>query len=353
MKLLKTISGIFLAVCLSAGIALGDTPSVSGYYPFWAQYSEFTPSDVRWDFYSDIIYGYFVPGDDGSVQMADESDEENFNALMKQAKANKVKAWISLGGPGMSDAMSEMAADEAKRSSFVSSVAELFNTHSSLAGIELSWEFPSAEDKDNWAALVNELKAAVGDNKLASTIHVTDQSGYDMEVIKTLDRVSVLAMEMMNEEMETLVPHSDAQKAVKTIKNLIEQGVSADKITLTMPLYGRSYIDADGLGSTHNGFGSGNEGILTWNELVGKFDSKDYSVKFDEATKSEVAVGNGETIVFSGIPSIRFAAEQVKELGLQGIVLSDVISDFKHPLVSLAVTAGQVLRPDVDYSKTK
>jgi len=139
MKLLKTISGMILAVCMAAGLTFGANPSVSGYYPFWAQYSEFTPEDVRWDFYSDVIYGYFVPGDDGSVQLADESDEQNFENLLKKGKTNKVRVWVSLGGPGMSDAMSEMAADEAMRSKFASSVGELLNTHSLIAGIELSW----------------------------------------------------------------------------------------------------------------------------------------------------------------------------------------------------------------------
>jgi GH18 family chitinase len=85
-----------------------------------------------------------------------------------------------------------------------------------------------------------------------------------------------------------------------------------------------------------------------------KFNKKNaYSVSFDESSKSEVAVSEDETIVFNGIPSIKAVTEAVKENGYGGVAAFDISGDRKEPIVSLLVTVGQVLRPEIDYKKKK
>jgi hypothetical protein len=86
---------------------------------------------------------------------------------------------------------------------------------------------------------------------------------------------------------------------------------------------------------------------------MGKFDSPEYTVTFDESSKSEVAVSDAETIVFMGIPSVKAVAEQVKSEGMGGVAVYDLSQDHHEPIVSLLVTIGLQLRPEVNYKPKK
>jgi hypothetical protein len=44
-------------------------------------------------------------------------------------------------------------------------------------------------------------------------------------------------------------------------------------------------------------------------------------------------------------------AGQVKEKGFGGMQVADISGDYPHPLMSLTVTIGQILRPAIDYGK--
>ena len=86
---------------------------------------------------------------------------------------------------------------------------------------------------------------------------------------------------------------------------------------------------------------------------MGKFDSPEYKVTFDASSKSEVAVSDAETIVFMGIPSVKAVAQQVKSDGMAGVAVYDLSQDHHEPIVSLLVTIGLELRPQVNYKPKK
>ena len=69
------------------------------------------------------------------------------------------------------------------------------------------------------------------------------------------------------------------------------------------------------------------------------------------ACKPQAPVGNGEIIVFNGIPSLKALAEVIKNQGLGGVVVNDVASDDEHAIISLQVTLMQVLKPEMDFKK--
>ena len=86
---------------------------------------------------------------------------------------------------------------------------------------------------------------------------------------------------------------------------------------------------------------------------MGKFDTPDYKVTFDEGSKSEVAVSESESIVFMGIPSVKAVAENVKNEGMAGVAVYDLSQDHHEPIVSLLVTIGLQIRPEVSYKPVK
>jgi len=84
---------------------------VVGYFPNWAQYSQFAPKDVRYNLVTDIRYGYLVPNGSELV-FSDESDIANFEALVKLSKQNKVKLFVSVGGIGNEQQMAGVSSSD-------------------------------------------------------------------------------------------------------------------------------------------------------------------------------------------------------------------------------------------------
>lgn len=352
MKLNKLINGMkSLLVLALLATPLLASPKVVGYYPYWGQYAQYTPDMVKYNYYTDIVYGYFVPAEDGSIALADEGDAANFASMLTKAKENNVSVSVSIGGPGEAEAMQTIAADESLRGIFATNVAKLINDKG-LAGIEISWEYPSAEEKDNFSALISAVDEAIGDKSLSVSVLYKGVADYDIEALKKADFINVIALDMSTADADQVQPNCNSVEAIASLKTWTGAGLDASKILLTIPFYGRSYMAAKKLGDAHEGFGSGNEGMVNWVDMMTKFDGSEYTVSFDEASKSEIAVSEIEIISFNGIPSVKYMSEEIKNGGYAGIQFADIAGDHKEAIVSLTVTAVKILRPEVEL-KTK
>jgi GH18 family chitinase len=347
-----------LIFSLFAGLFLGlqAAPRVVGFYPYWAQYSQFKAENLKTDYYTHIHYGYFKPVAGGTIEMADLADTENLKALSTLCKNKGIKLVLTIGGSGMSDDFAPIASDNVSRAAFISNVQKLIEEWGA-AGVELSWSGVTADQKDSYAQILKDLSSALKADAAKPILAVTvpwnpeSATGYDAEALKLVDYVSIQNLEMMDESNEVVIPHSSLPTTQAAIDYWAGLGLAKDKILLNAPLFGKSYMGADKLGAPHQGVGSGNEGYLTWKELMAKFDGADYKVEFDAATSSEFAIGNGEIIVFNGIPSLKALAEVIKNQGLGGVVVNDVASDDEHAIISLQVTLMQVLKPEMEFKK--
>lgn len=346
---LKMLS-LALTVGLSAGVAFAQN-AVVGYYPYWAQYSQFKPSDVHYERVSQIHYSAFSPAADGSIAFTDESDSPNFDSLAMLSGKNNVSLIAVIGGTETEDALVSIAADESVRSTFTQNVAELVSKYN-LAGVEIDWQNLTEENTANYAALISALKETLADKIVSASVYSSSADFYG-EALSQLDQIVVMIGDQMTEESENVQPNLKLDDVTAAVEVFASKGVDKSKMIPVVSLTGKSFMGANGLGTAHQGVGSGNEGLLSYAELMKKFDSPDYTVSFDEATSSEVAVGNGETIVFSGIPSVKAVCSWAKENGLGGVALFDISQDHAEPIISLFVTAGLVLRPDVNYAGEK
>jgi len=331
----------FILLCAATLFAQNK---VIAYFPHWAQYSQFTPKDVRYNLLTDIRYGYLTPSG-ADLLFADESDKENFLALVSQAKAAKVKLSVAVGGIGSEAAMKEANLAEAVKK---------FQKEYGVDAFELDGGAITAEDLPKLLKQAADLAnsgiavsvAVPGVESLASAV-----SGADLSKI---DEFSLWFTDDASANDPQVKPNSNTENNIKTLAAFASAGVPKNKLVPIIPFYGRTFYKANGLGSPHQGAGSGNDGVLQYKEIMEKFNKKDaYKVSFDESSKSEIAVSESETIVFNGIPSVKAMAEAVKSNGYGGIAAFDISGDHKEPIISLLVTAGQVLRPEVDYKKKK
>ena len=62
------------AVAALVATAVAAPFKVVGFYPYWSQYSQFFPKDVRYQFVTHIHYASLAPAEDGSLAFADEND---------------------------------------------------------------------------------------------------------------------------------------------------------------------------------------------------------------------------------------------------------------------------------------
>ena len=347
------IKPILLTFALGAAVvAQAAADKVVGFYPYWSQYSQFYPKDIRYNTVTDIHYVGLAAGEDGSLAFADENDAENFKTLVQMSKDNNVKLIVSVGGMENEGNLKAIASSEELLPTFVSNVSSWLSENGG-DGVELDWQNLTAEDAEDYAKMINALVDGVSGPVTAVVYPAAGMEAYNAEALNRLAYVDVFMADQMTEENSEVVPNQSATSVDEALGKVKEAGVNSDLLVPVIFLYGKSFTGAKGLGTSHQGTGSGNEGYLSYAELMGKFDSPEYTVTFDEDSKSEVAVSDAETIVFMGIPSVKAVAEQVKSEGMGGVAVYDLSQDHHEPIVSLLVTIGLQLRPEVNYKPKK
>lgn len=340
-----------LAVAALVAAAVAAPFRVVGYFPYWAQFSQFMPKDVRYQFVTHIHYASLAPAEDGSIAFADDTDAPQFEELAKRAAENNVALIASIGGFEVEGNLKAIAEDDSKLSAFCDAAAEWVEKYN-LGGVELDWQNATADDASALGKLVGALKSKLSSKEVAVLTYSSSMDAYS-DALNQADYVVMMVGDQMSESESSVKPNLSKQDIEGAVSSLAGKGVSKDKIVPVVTLYGKSFAGASGLGSSHQGIGSGNEGFIPYKELMKMFEAPDYKVSFDEASASEVAVSDGETIVFSGIPSLKAICGMVKDEGLAGIAAYDLSQDHKESIVSLMVTIGLQLRPGVDYSGKK
>ncbi|HOG68064.1 MAG TPA: glycoside hydrolase family 18 protein [Fibrobacteraceae bacterium] len=343
-------------ICLlvfSVSLLFASDFQVGGYFPYWAQYSQFAPENIRFNFITDVHYGYLIPSEDGSsLAFADESDIPNFEKLISLSKDNKVQISVIIGGSGNEELMKTVASNESARGAFANTAKEFIDKNG-ISKVEIDWLPAEQSDFLLFDTLITSLNS-VGISVSATVTGSVDAPAlYTAETLNKLSAIYVMLTDQMSESESALIPNSNFKLAQDVLNAYTTAGVEGKKLVPVVPMYGKSFLNATGLGASHQGIGSGNEGIITYKELMTKFDSPDYKVSFDESTQSEVAVSATEAIVFNGIPSMKSLANFVKDQKLGGIAVFDISGDDTHPIISLLVTIGQVLRPEIKYNTKK
>jgi GH18 family chitinase len=348
------IKPILLSLALGAAVtAQAAADKVVGFYPYWSQYSQFYPKDIRYNFVTDIHYVGLAAGEDGSVAFADENDAENFKTLVQMSKDNNVKLIVSVGGIENEGNLKAIASSEELLPTFVSNVSSWLSANGG-DGVEVDWQNLTAEDAEDYAKLLNALVDGLSGALVTAVIYpAAGMDAYKADALNRLAYVDVFMADQMTEDNSSVVPNQSAKSVEETLDAVKGAGVNGDLLVPVIFLYGKTWSGAKGLGTSHQGTGSGNEGYVSYAELMGKFDSPEYKVTFDASSKSEVAVSDAETIVFMGIPSVKAVAEQVKSDGMAGVAVYDLSQDHHEPIVSLLVTIGLQLRPEVNYKAKK
>jgi chitinase len=250
-RLMRPIS-LCLVLCALSGHA--QQAIVVGYYPMWAK-GTLSPSKIVFPALTHVNHAFAWPNSDGTLAFDDPAiDTALINATHRAGK----KILLSLGGAGevQTANFSLVCADSTLRRKFISALVHHL-TSNGYDGADLDWEGPASNaDKANEVALVRELRSALNaaDTSLLLTMAVGvgnwSQQWRDFDALDPLiNWFGAMTYDFYGSWSSTS-GHNSPVYAPSNTDGCIQwgigyltgiRGVSASKLLLGLPFYGKMF----------------------------------------------------------------------------------------------------------------
>lgn len=151
-----------------------------GYYESWSntrKCQSVAPEDLNLHGFTHINFAFaFFDPKSFAVAPMDEPTGSLFGRFTALKDShNGLQTWISVGGWSFTDpgptrsSFSDMTSSSGNRQMFITGLMSFMN-HYGFDGVDLDWEYPQADDRggvtadrNNYVALVKELRAAFGE----------------------------------------------------------------------------------------------------------------------------------------------------------------------------------------------
>jgi chitinase len=192
-------------------------------------------------------------------------DSTTIQKLVLLKKRNPaLKIILSVGGWGGCQMCSDVFSTEAARHEFALSVLKV-NQYFKTDGIDLDWEYPAIpgfpnhaykpEDKNNFTALVKDLRTSLGNEYQISFAaggfqKFIDESIDWKEVMPVIDRVNLMSYDLVHGYSTETGHHTALYSTSKqhestdnAVQALIKLGVPANKLVIGAAFYGRMWED--------------------------------------------------------------------------------------------------------------
>ena len=352
MSLASTLRALLPAALLLAPIpeALG-AQRVVAYVTGWQ-----TRPDIPATKLTHINYAFARIDAEGKAVLAHPGVPDHLAYLRSlKAKNPQLKILLSVGG-WEAEGFSDAAVSAAPRATFARSVVALLREHSldgvypgqSVAGIK-----SRPEDKQNFTALLQEMRAQLGDRYLL-TIASADREYFrftEMDRLHVyLDWINVMSYDFFNSLTPTTGHHAglyasafaapDDRNADASVKQHLAAGIPPQKLVLGVAFYGRGFTGVtplhDGVNQPYQRF----EAAHPYSELVAKFIDSNGFVREWDAKAQAPFLWNGQThafITYDDLQSIAIKAEYVRKHGLGGVMFWELSQDSGEVLVDAIV----------------
>ena len=296
MKKIKMMMAAALGVLVSCGsvksgeevvAASRDSKVVVAYVTSW---SEVMP-DPQYMTHINYAFGHVNESFNG-VKIDNEERLRQIVDLRKQKP--ELKVLLSIGGWG-SGRFSEMAANDEYRCAFAADCDRVVKEFA-LDGIDIDWEYPtssmanissSPDDTENFTLLMQDIRAAIGNEKELTLATVASARYIDFKaILPSVDFVNIMAYDMASAPKyhSALYPsgHSGDITSDGAVTAHLKAGVPPSKLVMGMPFYGRG--------------GDGYPSFQDYNK-VGNTDTQ-YTEKWDEVAQVPYLADKNDTLVF-------------------------------------------------------
>ncbi|XP_073010435.1 class V chitinase CHIT5a-like [Typha latifolia] len=340
---------LFLSTSISARphTSIPQTPIKAGYYPSWL-YPSFPPSSINPSLFTHVLFAFAEP-DPSTFQLTISSSDAailaNFSSSLR---AKPVKTLLSIGGGGANTTVFEkLASAPSSRAVFIQSTISVARRYE-LDGVDLDWEFPANPGQMSdlgdlfveWRAAVEEEAAATGRPRLLLTAAVYFAQRFFLPgdvpraypaaaIAASLDWVNAMCFDFHGSwdtsatgEHAALYDSASNVSGSYGLKSWVAAGVPAKKVVIGLPLYGRTWRLKNpaehGIGAAAVGVGSGEDGVMRYDDVVDYNKEKNAHVVFDKMVVGVYSYAGDNWIGYDDLRSVRKKIEYAKGLGLGG-----------------------------------
>ncbi|XP_066294711.1 acidic mammalian chitinase-like [Branchiostoma lanceolatum] len=260
------------------------------YYTNWAQYRRspwsYVPENVDPNLCTHVIYA-FANMEDNQLKPYEWNDEDKpwgkgmysrYDMLLdgyfivrlkdklNSARGEVPKILLAVGGWNFgTQPFKNMTSSLDNRNTFIETSVPFLRRHG-FDGLDLDWEYPETDDKDNFALLLKELReyydgedVSIGTEKLLLTAALSADigridAGYNVsELSRYLDFINLMTYDLAPDD-RTITWHNSLLKAppnvtddlatfnaASAVEKWIQEGASPSQLVLGIPLYGNSF----------------------------------------------------------------------------------------------------------------
>lgn len=288
--MILSVLAVLLSCSSKAGelrMASSDAKVIVAYVTSWSS----VMPDPQYMTHINYAFGHVNESFNG-VKIDNEERLRQIVDLRKQKP--ELKVLLSIGGWG-SGRFSEMAANDEYRRAFAADCDRVVKEFA-LDGIDIDWEYPtssmanissSPDDTENFTLLMQDIRAAIGNEKELTLATVASARYIDFKaILPSVDFVNIMAYDMASapKHHSALYPsgHSGDITSDGAVTAHLKAGVPPSKLVMGMPFYGRG--------------GDGYPSFQDYNK-VGNTDTQ-YTEKWDEVAQVPYLADKNDTLVF-------------------------------------------------------
>ncbi|XP_050074571.1 chitinase-3-like protein 1 [Anopheles maculipalpis] len=350
-----------VAVC-SLMVAV-ESKEVVCYYGTWATYRQgngkFATENIDPFLCTQLNYAFFDINPDGSIRIPDEylALPSGLNAIGKfyelKQRNPALKTVAAIGGWNAGTAnFRTVAANPQLRATFARNAVSFLQQYR-FDGMDIDWEYPTAADKSNFVLFLRELASSFAPYNYLLTVAVaapeaTANEAYDIPAISSIvSYINLMTYDMHGNYGVTRhqapvnqgpasIDDSDYKRQLNVeavVKYWLSRGAAASKLTLGIPLYGRTFKlsnpSVDGVGAPTSGVGTPGPytqeaGSLGYNEIC---ESSWPRKLFDSVQIAAYASGNGQWVSYDSVDVVNQKCNVIAKYGLGGGMVWSIEQD--------------------------
>lgn len=319
-------------------------------------------------------------------------DGNNVYGCVKQLYLHKkkhrnLKVLLSIGGWTYSPKFPPIAATEEGRRKFASSAVRLVADWG-FDGLDIDWEYPQdAVEAENFVKLLQTCREALdaysaehagGYHFLITVACPAGAQNYNTLLLEAMDPLLDAwhlmaydyagAWDSTTGHQANVYPDPNNAAATKfstevAINAYLQRGIPADKLMMGIPLYGRSFMNTQGMGMPYSGIGPGSieDGIWLYKDLP----RPGAQEVWDDVVSAAYSYDGSsqELVTYDTITSTSRKAEWLIEKGLGGAVFWEASGDRKgsdslvttlaNTMISLDGSLNLLSYPDSIYDNIR
>ncbi|KAI2675771.1 CAZyme family GH18 [Penicillium roqueforti] len=350
---------------------------VVGYYEAWASRrpcNAFWPEQIPLGVYTHINFAFAAIDPETFEVRPDQTEDLDLLMRVTQLKTldPDLKVMIALGGwtfndPGPTQStFSDIARSSTNQDKFFRSLNSFLSTHN-LDGVDLDWEYPSADDRNGRAEdykdfpdFIANLKSALGESGGRDEISITLPSSYwylqHFDVAKLEPHVSFFNVmsydlhgkwDLGNEWTGAyLDAHTNVTEIDKSLELLWRNNIDSSKVVLGLAFYARAYTLSDPncvkpgcefASGANKGKCSREVGILLNSEIDEIVAEKSLTPTFYKGADVQVLNWDDQWLSYDDEKTLRLKTEYARGSCLGGVMVWAISHDTKDGKYSMAL----------------